>query len=123
MTENEISDQNQLYLALGYCAFMLILALVLKKWTPKKRNHLYGYRTTRSMKNQRLWKAANDYAAAIFVRICLYSFLIPMVCYFISPQYNLLSTIIVNTVLLFYILYATEKYLNSHFDVDGNPLP
>lgn len=122
MTAIEISNHNQLYMALGYCAFMLVLGLLFQKFPPKKINYLYGYRTNRSMKNQEVWEAANNYASKLFLRICLYSFLLPVVSYFLFPQYNILITIIVNTLLLFFMMYSTETYLKEYFDADGNPL-
>ena len=122
MIANQYSDQNQLYMALGYCAFMLLLGWLLKKFPPKKINHLYGYRTQRSMKNQASWEAANTYSTLVFFKISLYSFFIPVVLYFLFPQLNVLITIITNTLLLLYVLYATEKYLKSRFDTQGNPL-
>ena len=76
MISNQYTDQNQLYIALGYCAFMLLLGWLLKKFPPKKINHLYGYRTQRSMKNQATWEAANTYSSLVFFKISLYSFLI-----------------------------------------------
>lgn len=122
MIANQYSDQNQLYIALGYCAFMLLLGWLLKKFPPKKINHLYGYRTQRSMKNQASWEAANTYSSLVFFKVSLYSFFIPVVLYFLFPQLNVLITIITNTLLLLYVLYATEKYLKSRFDTQGNPL-
>ena len=122
MIANQYSDQNQLYMALGYCAFMLLLGWLLKKFPPKKINHLYGYRTQRSMKNQATWEAANTYSTLVFFKISLYSFLIPVALYFLYPQLNVLITIITNTLLLLYVLYATEKDLKTRFDTQGNPL-
>ena len=122
MIANQYSDQNQLYIALGYCAFMLLLGWLLKKFPPKKINHLYGYRTQRSMKNQASWEAANTYSTLVFFKISLYSFFIPVALYFLYPQLNVLITIITNTLLLLYVLYATEKHLKSRFDTQGNLL-
>ena len=107
MISNQYTDQNQLYIALGYCAFMLLLGWLLKKYPPKKINHLYGYRTQRSMKNQATWEAANTYSSLVFFKVSLYSFFIPVALYFFYPQQNVLFTIITNTLLLLYVLYAT----------------
>ena len=122
MTSNQYIDQYQLYIALGYCAFMLFLGWLLKKSPPKKINHLYGYRTQRSMKNQATWEAAHKYSSLVFLKISLYSFLIPVALYFLYPQLNVLITIVTNTLLLLYVLYATEKHLKARFDTQGNPL-
>ncbi len=122
MISNQYTDQNQLYIALGYCAFMFLLVWLLKKFPPKKINHLYGYRTQGSMKNQATWEAANTYSTLVFFKISLYSFLIPVALYFLYPQLNVLITIVTNTLLLLYVLYATEKHLKARFDTQGNPL-
>ena len=122
MISNQYTDQNQLYIALGYCAFMLLLGWLLKKYPPKKINHLYGYRTQRSMKNQATWEAANTYSSLVFFKVSLYCFFIPVALYFLFPQLNVLITIITNTLLLLYVLYATEKHLKARFDIQGNPL-
>ena len=122
MISNQYTDQNQLYIALGYCAFMLLLGWFLKKFPPKKINHLYGYRTQRSMKNQATWEAANTYSSLVFFKVSLYSFFIPVALYFLYPQLNVLITIITNSLLLLYVLYATEKHLKARFDIQGNPL-
>ena len=122
MISNQYTDQNQLYIALGYCAFMLLLGWLLKNFPPKKINHLYGYRTQRSMKNQATWEAANTYSSLVFFKVSLYSFFIPVALYFLYPQLNVLFTIITNTLLLLYVLYATEKHLKARFDIQGNPL-
>jgi uncharacterized membrane protein len=122
MIANQYTDQNQLYIALGYCAFMLLLGWLLKKFPPKKINHLYGYRTQRSMKNQATWEAANTYSSLVFFKVSLYSFFIPVALYFLYPQLNVLFTIITNTLLLLYVLYATENHLKASFDTQGNSL-
>lgn len=122
MIANQYTDQNQLYMALGYCAFMLLLGWLLKKFPPKKINHLYGYRTQRSMKNQATWEVANTYSSLVFFKVSLYSFFIPVGLYFLYPQLNVLITIVTNTLLLLCVIYATEKQLKTRFDTEGNPL-
>ena len=122
MISNQYTGQNQLYMALGYCAFMLLLGWLLKKFPPKKINHLYGYRTQRSMKNQATWEVANTYSSLVFFKVSLYSFFIPVGLYFLYPQLNVLITIVTNTLLLLCVIYSTEKQLKTRFDTQGNPL-
>ena len=74
------------------------------------------------MKNQVTWDAGNKYSSLVFFNISLYSFFIPVVFYFLYPQLNVLITIVTNTLLLLYVLYATEKHLKTRFDAQGNPL-
>ncbi len=115
-------NTDQLYLALGYCLFMLILAVIMGKYPPKRINSIYGYRTRLSMKNPATWKAGNEYASELMVRFCLYSFFIPPLCYFVFPEWNFIITVAGNSILIVLILYYTEKHLKEYFDKDGNPL-
>ncbi len=114
------TPDEQLWWALGYCTFMLALAFILYKFPPKKINYIYGYRSKRSMKNDETWKAANTYSGLLMLRLCIYCFFVPAFCYVFLPEYNLLITIIINTLLVISILYYTENYLKKHFDEHGN---
>ncbi|MDC8005311.1 SdpI family protein [Aureisphaera galaxeae] len=116
-----MTAEFQLLLGVGYCVFMLILFLIFKRFPPKKINMYYGYRTTRSMRNETIWKAANEHSIEISIRYTLYSFFIPAMLYFLYPQYNLLGTIIGNTLLILLAFFSTERYLSKHFDAMGNP--
>ena len=40
---------------------MLVFGAIFSKKAPKSINHIYGYRTPRSMKNQNTWEFANMY--------------------------------------------------------------
>lgn len=62
---------------MGFWIFMLSMALLLPismivigrsfcKNAPKKINPIYGYRTTRSMKNEETWKFAHNYCGRIW---------------------------------------------------------
>lgn len=46
---------------------LLAVSLLMKIWPPKKINHVYGYRTHRSMKNQHNWDIANRYGAELMM--------------------------------------------------------
>lgn len=116
-----MTPQEELLLALGYCLFMLILFLVFQRFQPRNINSFYGYRTTRSMKSEHSWKAANAYSMKLSIKLCLYSFVFPFVLYFVYPEYNMLLTVIANTLLLISVIWFTESYLKRHFDAQGNP--
>ena len=119
---SEISAEQELLMGLGYCAFILILSYILMKFPPKKINSLYGYRTRRSMSNDKLWTVANHFSAKAMVKMSWYSFLVPAIMYLIAPNYNFITTVIVNTLLILSVYLQTESYLNKKFDQDGNPL-
>ncbi|MDT0556503.1 SdpI family protein [Patiriisocius hiemis] len=116
-----MSPEIELLVSIGYCIFIIVLALVLKKFPPKKINHFYGYRTTRSMKNQNIWTVANTYASNLMLKVSLYSLIFPLLCYFIIPDYNFLITVIANTLLVCSIIFFTEKHLSKNFDANGKP--
>lgn len=116
----EFSNIEALIFGLCYCAFMLVLGIIFLKFPPKEINSLYGYRTTRSMKTQEIWEAANAFWTKLFIKLNLISFTIPIVTYFIYPQQLVLITIIVSTVLLLVTIPITEKFLKTNFDKEGN---
>ncbi|GAB5401645.1 MAG: hypothetical protein Aureis2KO_32300 [Aureisphaera sp.] len=73
------------------------------------------------MRNETIWKAANEHATHVSIKYMLYSFLIPAILYFLYPKYNLIGTIIGNTILVILSFLTTERYLDKHFDSMGNP--
>ncbi|MEZ4857476.1 MAG: SdpI family protein [Flavobacteriaceae bacterium] len=110
-----MSNDLQLLWALGYCFFMLVLFLIVKKFPPKKINYYYGYRTNRSMKNEDTWKAAQEYSSKKSIELVLWSFVFPPLFYFLFPEYNFLLSVIAHTLLVLSIFYFTEKYLKERF--------
>ena len=114
-----MAANEQLIVALGYCALLFILALVFQKFPPKKINWVYGYRTKRSMKNETIWKAANTYSLNLMLKFCVLSFLIPAFLYFLYDPYLLIITIILHTLLILSVFLYTEMYLEKHFNSDG----
>ncbi len=113
--------ENELFLSLGYCGFMLALFLIFRAFPPKKINHLYGYRTARSMANETVWEDANNYSMKLGVQLGLWSMLLPLFYYFIWPEQLLLATVITHTGLLLLIIVGTERYLNQRYDKKGRP--
>lgn len=114
-----MAANEQLIVALGYCALLFILALIFQKFPPKKINWMYGYRTNRSMKNETIWKAASNYSIDLMLKICGLSFLIPALLYFLYDTYLLMVTIIVHTLLILSVFLFTEMYLDKNFNSDG----
>ncbi|MEL6810502.1 MAG: SdpI family protein [Bacteroidota bacterium] len=116
-----MDHETQLFLGIGYCVLLLVIALLFQKYPPKKRNWYYGYRTSRSMANEAVWKMANDYSSRLMVRFCWYTFLIPALMYLIYPEYNFLVTVLLHSAIIVSLFFFTERYLNQHFDRNGNP--
>ncbi|MBT8255752.1 MAG: SdpI family protein [Bacteroidia bacterium] len=116
-----MTAEDQLLIGIGYCLLLFVFAFLFRKYQPKKINWLYGYRTTRSMRNDLIWQAANNYASNYLLKIAGYSFLIPAVLYFLFPEHNLLITIILHSLGVISTLLVTELYLDKNFHSNGNP--
>jgi uncharacterized membrane protein len=64
---------------------MLVLAILFKRFPAKKINHIYGYRTPRSMKSQEAWDCANRYSSNSFVVIAALICLVQVVLWSLLP--------------------------------------
>lgn len=64
---------------------MLVLAVLFKRFPAKKINHIYGYRTPRSMKSQEAWDCANRYSSNAFVIIAALICLVQIVLWSLLP--------------------------------------
>ncbi|WP_420378399.1 SdpI family protein [Gilvibacter sp.] len=116
-----MTDTTELLLAIAYLGVMILLAWLFYKYPPKTINSLYGYRTPNSMKSQAAWDFANRYSSLMMIKITMYSFALPFLCYLFYPHLNILITLVGHSTLLILILFFTERELKSRFDKDGNP--
>ena len=68
--------------------FLLSWGLFMSKKPPKEINGLYGYRTPRSMKNQKIWDYAQVYSAKVMMKYGGYFLLLCLPGYFmdIAPE-------------------------------------
>jgi uncharacterized membrane protein len=62
---NEKGDDHMACLVGG--GLMIIAGLLIKLFPPKSINSVYGFRTRRSMSDQRLWNEANRYSATLMI--------------------------------------------------------
>jgi len=65
--EKILDITNPMLLGVGFI-FMLV-GIIMYIFPPKKINGLYGYRTARSMENQKKWDFSQKYSAKIMVYI------------------------------------------------------
>lgn len=56
-------------MALLIPAIMVVFGLVFRNHAPKTINSLYGYRTTRSMKNRETWEFAHRVCGRLWLRV------------------------------------------------------
>lgn len=101
---------------------LLIVALVWKFYPPKEINSLYGYRTTKSMKNKETWKFANMYASMWLVRLTALLFMIAIFLYSWPVDTELIEVYMIGPVIisLIVVIIRTENYLSKVFDKNGN---
>jgi hypothetical protein len=105
---------------------MLLFGRIMYKSAPKNINYIFGYRTSRSTKNQDTWQFAHKHCGSLWWKIGLIM-LIPTVLVHI-PFYNsnkntigMLATIImiVQVAVLILSIIPTEIALKKTFNDDG----
>ncbi len=99
---------------------LLIIALFLKAYPPKKINWIYGYRTTRSRKSQEAWDASNKYANDLMLWVAIITTICQIVLYFVfTPETALLIACSIMTILLIAAIFVVENFLKENFDSEG----
>lgn len=78
--------------------FFLIIGFIMLKFPGKKINSSYGYRTSRSMKNQQTWDFAQLYSAKETIKIGIILMLFSIIGIWFNP--NKVITIILGFVLI-----------------------
>lgn len=105
---------------------MIWFGRIMWKHTPKDINYIFGYRTTRSMKNEDTWRFAHEYCGRLWWKIGLIM-LIPTVLVHI-PFYNsneetlgIVAAIVmtIQIIVLIASIFPTEIALKKTFNDDG----
>jgi uncharacterized membrane protein len=106
---------------------MFTFGLIFSKHPPKKMNPLFGYRSSRSMVNEKTWEYAHHQFGTIGIKISLFLCLITgitMISLYDSNNRQLimysLFVILIQTIMLIVSIYETEKRLIEAFDKEGN---
>lgn len=125
---------------MGFWIFILIMNLLIpimmigfgkyfSKNAPKQINFVWGYRTTRSMKNQETWQFAHHYIGKLWIKAgwtLLITSILPM--FFVIGQnentIGMLEGIIsfIQIIFLTTPIFLTEKALKNTFDQQGNKI-
>lgn len=106
---------------------MYILGKVFVTHPPKDINGVYGYRTTRSMKNQETWDFAHKFCGRLWVKLgklLVFVSIVPMF-FVIGKSDNVIGVmgLIISGFQLIVMLGSivpTERALKGKFDKDGN---
>lgn len=98
---------------------MTIIGFLFRKYPPKNINGIYGYRTSRSKKNQESWDLAQAFSSNLLFNWSLGATIGMALQYFINPAQSATQSAytfaIVIVLLVFGIVHFTEKELKNKF--------
>ena len=101
---------------------IVVGGLLWKRYPPKKINYLYGYRTSRSMKNQQTWDFANKIGPDMIIKTGFILFLLSAIAFW---AFETVTAVIISTVGmvvgLTWGVVLCEMKLAKHFDKNGKP--
>ncbi|QLG45134.1 SdpI family protein [Costertonia aggregata] len=115
-------DLFQFFLAIFNGLLFTILGWLYMKYPPKEINHIYGYRTRRSMANQHIWDYANAIGSKMIYYIGLVTLFSSTLLYFIFDS----GTVVMASIFILLLglgigMYKCETLLNKRFDKNGKP--
>jgi len=93
-------------------AGLVLMAFLFRKYKPQKRNHIYGYRTRRSMKSHSAWLLANRYSSDLMFRLAIGISIIHLgVLIFWNGRYAILVLSVLWMVMPLIVIFRTERLL------------
>lgn len=105
---------------------MLVAGYMMWKHCPKEINWVYGYRTSRSMKNMDTWRFAHEFCGRLWWRLG-WILLIPSIVVlipFIHSSEEVIGVVgfvvmIIQCIALIVSIFPTEIALKKNFDENG----
>lgn len=96
----------------------LVAGIILYSFPPKKINHLYGYRTKRSMNSQEAWDFAQKDSAKQMFKAGVIMIILGVVTLLAETNevFNLIAGLAALIGSAVYVLYFTEKKLKDKFE-------
>ncbi len=95
-----------------------ITGRLVHSFLPKKINHIYGYRTKRSMKSQEAWDFAQKHNVELMIKSGIFligaSILGPIVKF--SPGWGVVISLTIILGAIAYMIYQTETALKEKFE-------
>lgn len=113
-------DTELIWAILLDCVLMLGLSWYYKKKPPKKINEFYGFRTRRTMANQDIWDMANTRNAQDLWQFALYLTAFSILLMVFNVPYSIFIHLGALLVGLAIAVFSTFRYLDKHFDKNGN---
>lgn len=82
---------NDIFLLLGTGILLLLIAILFYFFPPKRINYIYGYRTARSMQDQKHW----DYANNLFIKLFLCGMVVAAITEFLLYLFMPIETVVI----------------------------
>ncbi|HHV28064.1 MAG TPA: SdpI family protein [Clostridium sp.] len=106
---------------------MILVGYMMYKHIPKKINGIYGYRTSRTMKNEDTWKFAHDCCGRLWFKIG-FILLIPTIIAMLPFIHGDIKAVGIVTMIvqgvqvltLIGSIFPVESALKKNFDDNGN---
>lgn len=103
-----------IYFFLG--PFAIVLSVIMNVFPPTRINHIYGYRTTQSKKNQNTWDEAQRYfgelSLPVYISLSVIEFLLFI---FLEQPIAGLTSIGLLILASIYLIMRTENHLKKRF--------
>lgn len=110
------------WVIIGQGMLLVLFGVMYATYPPKKINPIYGYRTKRTMANQKVWDYANKIGARMITQVGFVATALGAIVFWIYPNaYAVMvqAGVIVGGLILGLIL--CERDLNKHYDKHGRP--
>ena len=90
---------------------------ITKRFPPKKINHLYGYRTKTSMRNQAVWDFAKRYSASEMINLGIYLLILAGFAWLAEVQFkgDIFVAIGLTVIFPLVMLFQIETELKKRF--------
>lgn len=90
---------------------------ITKRFPPKKINHLYGYRTKTSMRNQEIWDFAQKYSANEMIKLGAIMLALAAVVWLADIQFkgDIVLALVLTVIFPLFMLFQIEQELKKRF--------
>lgn len=97
---------------------LMITAYVFKKYPPKKINNLYGYRTRRSMLDQKRWDFSQPYAAKELMKSAAILVISSVIGLFYNPDpvWGTILGLGLLIIVIVFMMIRVEKAIKYRFE-------
>lgn len=96
---------------------IIVVGFFMFKYPPKKINWFIGYRTRKSMENEKVWKEANKYCGNIWIKLGIVMLLLSFILTLLIHFYSIILT---ETMLSIIVLSQVAVLLISCIIIEKN---